>query len=295
MRAAFLILIACFTSLARAESAGGAFENMQLPSRPKLSWEVLKGYRLFFHPEHKEPLRRSLNLMIPSERKVRTAWALVKLLSDKDDSPWLRVEGIPNPEYIAFEWGGLYRSSEFPDKTYVFEVHVRWTDGGALDERLLVIKSPDHPILIKVGSQDLGKHSLALKAGEYIPEEVSASFSLSQTPMLPLVARVYAPTLEDLFLAEGIQVSYRYIEDLEGNYSLGKQPWRCACQQALPKDSPARAKAKKVRCDWDTAGLEPGTYELRLSLYHKMNHPGQFDACDTPILDEDRVRITANP
>jgi len=83
--------------------------------------------------------------------------------------------------------------------------------------------------------------------------------------------------------------------DAQGRAVPGKAEWDCGCQEALPADSPARRKPKKVRCDWDASRAAPGTYELRLSLYHKMKHPGQFDPCDTPILDEDRVRVTVAP
>lgn len=295
----FLLSILIAAGPLGAESAQGAFESLQPQFRPKLSWEALKGYRLFFHPDSKVPLRRALILAIPTERHVRAAWSLVRPILPKgskdEDLPWLRVEGKVEHDHIAFEWNGRYRDQDFPDQTYHYDVHVRWMDGDKLDQQVVIHKSQDHPQLVKVGEVKLGEHKLAFKQGNYEAEEISASLSLADQQVLTLTARVFAPPMEDMFYAEGIQVSFKYIESEDGFPPQMKQEWECACQAALPPDSPAREKARKVLCPWDLAGMEPGVYELRLSLYHKMKHPAQFDPCDTPILDEDRVKILLRP
>jgi hypothetical protein len=281
---------------AAPSDARGAFENFAV-ARPLLPWEKIKGYRLFFHPDDPEPLRRSLVLVVPTERRVISSYALVRPLElrGKGEDAWLRIEGVPEPERVSFQWNGLYRGAEFPDKRYLFEIHVRWADGDRLDQEVVALKSLDHPRIAKIGGASLEEHPLVLRRGSWEAERISAGFSRAETPEVDLVAKVLAPDLEASFQTEGIQLSYRFVEDENGLPRLREDSWHCACQEALPLDSPARTKAKKVRCPWDIAGLAPGVYELRLSLFHKMKHSIQFDPCDTPILDEDRIRVRIRP
>jgi hypothetical protein len=276
--------------------AKGGFETFVV-ARPRLEWEALKGYRLFFHPDDPEPARRSLTLAIPTDRKVLSAYSLVRPLEPNKDfkDAWLRIEGELKDDRILFSWDGMYQGADFPDKKYFYEIHVRWADGDSLNQTVAVIKSLDHPKLLQVGDQNLEEHPLEFKRGEFRAVNVAATVSKRDNPQLGVIARVLAPRLEGAFASEGIQLSYLYVEDAEGKAPLRDRDWHCACQQALPDDSPAREKPKKVACSWDLSDLSPGIYELRLSLYHKMNHPGQFDPCDTPILDEDRIQVQVLP
>ena len=285
-------LLAFSSPLFADASAKGTFENF-VAGRPLMPWEVVKGYRLFFHPEDPEPMRRTLTLAIPTERKVASAYSLVRPLEPNQDfkDAWLRVEGEIAEDRVNFNWDGMYRGAVFPDMKYYYEIHVRWKDGDVLDQTVVALKSLDHPRLARIGAQDLEAHVLEFKRGEFQAMNVSASISKAEMPQVPVIARVMAPNLEAAFQSEGIQLSYKYLEDDDGNPTLREKVWHCACQQPLEADSPARLKPKKVRCDWDVSSLVPGVYELRLSLYHKMKHPGQFDPCDTPILDEDRIRV----
>src|SRR3954468_2954284 len=94
---ALALLFALFSAalpLRADESAKGGFETF-VAGRPRLSWEVLKGYRLFFHPDDPEPLRRTLVLAIPTDRKVASAWSLVRPLEPNEEfkDAWLRIEG----------------------------------------------------------------------------------------------------------------------------------------------------------------------------------------------------------
>ena len=298
---ALLILLCLASGALRADAAPsglyGTFEHFQV-SRPKLSWEELKGYRLFFHPDDIEPLRRSLNLAIPSEHKVLDAYSLVRPLLPNPEmkDAWLRVEGVVTEDRISFEWDGSYRGAEFPDGPYYYEVvHVHWTDGDSLDQTVVILKSKDHPRLVKVGSVDLEEHALLFRQGEYVPDQLAATISKAEFPQVPLIAKALVPSLEDIFSCEGIQVSYKLVGDADGKKPKGAQEWNCACQAPLDPGSPARKAAKKVRCDWDLSGVAPGLYDLRLSLYHKFKHPAQIDPCDTPVLDEDRIRVLVQP
>jgi hypothetical protein len=298
MRIHWIVAVALLfaAQLGADDSAHAGFEQF-VEGRPLLPWETLKGYRLFFHPDDPETMRRALILAIPTNRKVISAYSLVRPL-DPDPNfsdAWLRIEGEIGNDRISFSWDGTYRGQVFPDMNYLYEVHVRWADGSFLNQSVDVVKSLDHPKLIKVASEDLLDHPLVFKGGEFRPQNVSARVSKQDGLQVPVMARVMAPLLHDEFSSEGIQLSYRHIQDEGGHPIPGRQNWYCACQQALPEDSPARLKAKKVLCSWDLTDVLPGIYELRLSLYHKMNHPGQFDACDTPILDEDRIRVLVQP
>lgn len=295
----FLILsILLFSALGASadEGAKGTFETF-VGGRPLMTWEVIKGYRLFFHPEDPEPMRRSLTLAIPTDRKVLSAYSLVRPLEPNADfkDAWLRVEGEVKVDHVEFNWDGMYRGAVFPDQKYYYEVHVRWGDGETLDQTVVALKSLDHPRIAKIADMNLEAHALEFKKGEFEAVNVVASLSRREMSLVPVVAKVLAPNLEAAFQSEGIQLSYRYVEDEDGKPGIREKSWHCACQQSLPTDSPARSKAKKVRCDWDISDLPPGIFELRLSLYHKMKHPGQFDPCDTPILDEDRIRVLVRP
>lgn len=296
MKRFLFILLALSFQAHGDDSARGTFEEV-VQHRPLLEWEVVKGYRLFFHPDDVEPLRRSLVLAIPTDRKVATAYSLVRPLdeSKKYDDAWLRIEGELENDKVKFSWDGSYRGAEFPDLMYYYEVHVRWTDGERLDQKVVILKSLDHPKIVKFADINLEEHPLEFSAGEFKAMKINATASKTEFALLPVVAKVLAPNLEETFQTEGIQLSYKMVAAQDGEALTEPHDWVCACQQPLPLDSPARQKAKKVRCDWDLKDVEPAIYELRLSLYHKMKHPAQFDACDTPILDEDRIRVLIRP
>jgi hypothetical protein len=295
MKAALSLLILLFSApLHSDDSAKGAFEQFA-EKRPTLGWERLKGYRLFFHPDDPESTRHALSVAVPTERKILGAWSLVRPLKPNPEfkDAWMRIEGVPQEGRVAFNWDGTYRGAVFPDEPYYYEVHLRFQGGDKVDETVAVLKSKEHPAIVKLGSQKLDAHPLIFRRGEFQAGETALELSLAESP-LPVVARVLAPPLEGAFAIEGIQLSYRMTLNAEGKAPRA-QPWSCACQESLPADSPARSSPKKVQCLWELQGLSPGTYELKLALYHRMKHPGQFDPCDTPILDEDRVRVLLRP
>ncbi len=276
-------------------TSAGAWDTRVPDARPLLFWEELKGYRLFFHPDDSEPLRRVLTVAVSHDHKLKSAWAIIRPLNAQGEyaDAWLRVEGEPSPESVSIQWDGQYRGQPFPDGPYLFEIHITWGQGEERSWKVVVIKSKDYPLFAKLDGQEVGSHPLLFSKGEFQPVGVSATFSQSKTPSLAMLARVYAPALGDAFSTAGIEVQGRMVEDLEGRPVNGD--WDCLCQQALPDDSPARAKAKKVRCDWDLKSAEPGVWDLRLGLYHQMNHSMKVDACDAPHLDEDRIRVAITP
>ena len=276
-------------------TVAGAWDSRVPESRPRLFWEELKGYRLFFHPEDSEPLRRLLTIKVSHDEKIRSAWAIIRPLDGQGEyaDAWLRVEGEPTAESVSIQWDGQYRGQPFPDGAYLFEIHILWGVDEERSWKVVVLKSKDYPLFAKLDGQDVGKHPLIFKGGEFEPVGVSATFSQARTPSLPMLARVYAPTLQDAFSTAGIEVQGRLVEDLEGKPVAGD--WECLCQQPLPGDSPARSKPKKVRCDWDLSKAAPGVWDLRLGLYHQMNHRMEIDPCDAPHLDEDRIRVAITP
>ncbi len=277
----------------------GAWDTLVPPARPRLDWESLKGYRLFFHPEDAEGLRHALTIAAPAQQRVLAAYALVRPLglsaTAAGDDAWMRVEGVPKAESVSIEWDGAYDGQPFPDGAYQFQVRLLLAPDERRSWDVVVYKSKDHPNFIKLGDQEIGKHSLGFRQGEFVPSEISASFSKAATPQVALLARVWAPMLEGAFAIEGAQMDYRQITDAKGKALESVAPWACLCQQALPGDSPARIKARKVRCDWDLAELPEGNYELRVSLYHLLKHPQATDPCDTPRLDQDRLRVVVRP
>jgi hypothetical protein len=276
-------------------SAGGAWDTRLPETRPLLFWEELKGYRLFFHPEDTEPLRRMLTVAVPTEHVVTQAWAIIRPLNGLGEyaDAWLRVEGEPTPETVSIQWDGQYRGRPFPDGPYLFEIHIKWKPAEERSWKVVVLKNKDYPLFAKIGGQAVDKHPLIFKRGQFEPVGVSGTFSRSATPSLPMLARVLAPTLDGAFATAGIEVQGRQIEDLQGKPV--SSDWECLCQQELPPDSPARSQAKKVRCDWDLSSAEPGVWDLRLGLYHHMKHRLDIEACDAPILDEDRIRVVIAP
>lgn len=276
-------------------TSAGAWDTPVPETRPLLFWEELKGYRLFFHPDDTEPLRRLLTVAVPHDHKLTGAWAIIRPLNGQGEyaEAWLRVEGEPSPDSVAIQWDGTYRGQAFPDGPYLFEIHIRWNPDQERSWKVVVIKSKDYPLFYKLGEESVGKHPLLFRSGQFEPVGVSASFSKSKTPSLPMIARVYAPPLDGSFSTAGIEVQGRLVEDVDGIPVTGE--WQCLCQQALPSDSPARLKAKKVRCDWDLSSAEAGIWDLRLGLYHEMNHRLKIDPCDAPQLDEDRIRVTLTP
>ncbi len=298
MKSLYAIALFCLSASLLAEmspssssSAGGVFQNFD-QVRPTLEWEVLKGYRLFFHPEDSQPLRRGLNILIPSQRPVSKAWSLVRPLNQEySKDAWLRIEGEIDQEKVSLAWDGTYGGAEFPDLAYLYEVHVRYADGEKLERKVLVLKSKEHPRLAKVGDVSLEEQRSVFKGGEYEPERSAVTLRRSAGVYITLTARVYAPHLDGIFKISGIQVSQRYVEDVDGNAGLGMNEWNCACQAELPDDSPARLKPKKITCVWDLSANPPGLYDLKLSLWHKINLAREFDLCDTPLLDSDRIRV----
>ena len=273
----------------------GAFTQfVEKETRPKLGWETLKGYRLFFHPDDSEASRRALTLAVPVSHRISSAWAIVRPVSSEGTyaDAWLRVEGDPTPERVSISWDGTYAGQPFPDGPYRFEVHLRYTDGDEQSWDVLVLKSKDYPSFVKFNGQPVLDHALRFKDGEFHPVAVVAEVSKAQGSAAVL-ARVLAPELAEPFNTEGLQVQGRQVETLEGKAVTA--PWDCLCQQPLPADSPARKEAKKVRCDWDLSAAAPGVYELRLGLYHPLKHRITPEPCDEPILDEDRLRVRVLP
>lgn len=278
----------------------GAWDTLIPAARPVLDWESLKGYRLFFHPQDAEGLRHALTIAAPAHQRVLGAYALVRPLSVSasaaGDDAWMRVEGVPKEESVSIEWDGAYNGQPFEDGAYQFQVRLLLAPDERRSWDVVVYKSKDKPTFVKLGDQEIGKHSLSFRRGEFVPAEVSASFSKAATPSVAMLARVWAPALQGAFAIEGVQMDYRQVEGPEGKpLERGVEPWACLCQQALPADSPARIKARKVRCDWDLAELPEGAYEIRVSLYHRLKHPQATDPCDTPRLDEDRLRVVLRP
>ena len=274
---------------------GGAWDTRVSDTRPLLFWEELKGYRLFFHPDDPEPLRRLLTVAVPHDHKLTSAWAIIRPLNDQGSyaDAWLRVEGEPTPESVSIQWDGQYRGQPFPDGAYLFEIHIRWEPDQERSWKVVVLKSKDYPFFAKLGGQAVGRHPLIFKEGQYEPNSIEATFSKSAMPSLPILARVYAPTLEGAFATAGIEVQGKMLEDAQGKPVHGD--WECLCQQPLPDDSPARQTAKKVRCDWDLSTAPAGVWDLRLGLFHQMNNRKDMSACDAPLLDEDRIRVVIAP
>ena len=294
---ALLFLFAGALRPAGADVGEGAWDALETGERPRLEWELLKGYRLFFHPDEKDALRRAITLAVPVEKKVRSVWALIKPLSPEPGftEPWLRVEGGIDPGRLSIEWDGTYRDLHFKDGPYSFEVHVVWEGPPAQEQvfNLIVLKSLDYPQFFKVGSTEVARHPLAFKQGEFEPVEVSATLSKLQG-RAAITARVLAPELPQAFSSTGLLVMGRRFEDASGK-ALRRPFWQCLCQQPLPADSPARLAARKVRCDWEVERYNAGTWDLRLGLYHGLKHAEKFGPCDAPLLDEDRLRVVLTP
>lgn len=293
--AACLGLTGTLKAVDELSTSAGAWDTRVPEARPLLFWEELKGYRLFFHPDDTEPLRRLLTIKVNHDEKIRSAWAIIRPLNGQGEyaEAWLRVEGEPTSESVSIQWDGKYRGQDFPDGAYLFEIHILWGTDQERSWKVVILKSKDYPLFSKLDGQEVGKHPLLFRNGQFEPVGVSATFSQSKTPSLPMLARVYAPTLQDAFTTAGIEVQGRLVEDLQGKPVASE--WECLCQQALPEDSPARLKSKKVRCDWDLSKASPGVWDLRLGLYHQMNHRLEIDPCDAPHLDEDRIRVAITP
>lgn len=295
--AAILILLGVQAQAAAAQEApAGGWSTFAPESRPKLTFETLKGYRLFFHPDNPVGERRSLNLAVPVDRRLVAAWAIVRPFSELGEyaEAWLRVEGEYDPQQgrVALAWDGTYRGRAFPDAPYRFEVHLKYADGEEQKWDVLVLKSRDEPILVRFADVDIRRHRLVFQAGRYVPQRIEASVSRG-AGSVALLARVFLPTLPAPFDASGILVQGRRLEDAEGK--AVDEAWTCLCQQPIPADSPARRVPKKVRCDWNLADAEPGVWDLRLALYHEQKPGFPRAACDEPVLDEDRVRVRLLP
>lgn len=297
MKPALLSVILSLYGLnAQAAPVEGGWTPYFDGARAKLSWESLKGYRLHFHPDDPETERHSLNLAVPSDRKLQAAWAIVRPLTS--DGPyaeaWLRVEGEPDPwaGKVAFNWDGTYRGYAFPDGPFRFEVNFKYTDGESLRWDVLVLKSKEKPRLLKFAGRDVSGHQLAFRAGQYEPDGIAAIVPRAEGSAA-MIAGVRLPELPEPFDSEGILVQGRRIQDAEGKPV--KEAWECLCQQPLPADSPARSAFKKVRCDWDLTAAQPGLWDLRLAIYHRQKTSTANAACDEPLLDEDRLRVQLLP
>lgn len=294
-----IAIIGLLTVSAQAAPSGlvlpGAWSSFDV-GRPKLEYETLKGYRLFFHPDDPDGERRSLSLTFPMDKVPSVAWAIVRPLTDQGPyaDAWLRVEGEPDTGAgrLRFTWDGTYRGQAFPDAPYRFEVNVRDADGDARHWDLLVVKSLEHPRLLKFAGQALSDRRLVFSAGQFQPSQVDASVARG-TGSAAILAQVLLPELPAPFDTAGLLVQGRRIAD-----ELGQpvdEPWDCLCQQPLPADSPARKQAKKVRCDWDLVSSLPGVWDLRLALYHTQKLARSNAPCDEPLLDEDRIRVRLLP
>lgn len=297
MKPALLSLILTAIALAaQAAPVDGGWTPYPDGNRAKLGWETLKGYRLHFHPDDPESERHSLNLAVPLDRKLKAAWSIVRPMTP--DGPyaeaWLRVEGEPDPVAgkVAFAWDGTYRGYAFPDGPFRYEVYFIYADGEELRWDLLVLKSKDKPRLLKFAGRDVSAHKTAFKGGQYVPSEISAMVPRAEGSVA-LIAGLRLPDLPEPFNSEGILVQGRRIVDVEGKPV--NEAWTCLCQQPIPADSPARSAFKKVRCDWDLGQAMPGTWDLRLGVYHRQNNATPNEPCDEPILDEDRLRVQLLP
>ncbi len=299
-RLCILAIISAFGGPAQAApvdaGALGGWSRFVPEQRPKLGWETLKGYRLFFHPDDPESERHSLTLAVPAERRLSAAWAIVRPLTaeGKYADAWLRVEGEPDPAAgkVVLAWDGTYRGQAFPDAPYRFEVSLKFADGELMQWDVLVLKSQDKPRLVKFAGRDVSGHRLAFVGGAYVPAAIDASVPRAEGSV-PLIAQVRLPELPEPFDSAGILVQGRRLADENGEPVKGG--WECLCQQPIPADSPARSAYKKVRCDWDLASALPGTWDLRLGIYHQQKSSRANDACDEPVLDEDRLRVQLLP
>lgn len=298
-RLGLLVIISALGLGAQAAAANSLLGSGWTPyqtGRPKLAWENLKGYRLYFHPDDPEPDRRSLNLALPMARPLRASWAIVRPLTPDplDADAWLRVEGVPDDALgrVALTWNGVYRGRPFPDAPYRFEVHLVFDDGEAKQWDVLVLKSLQKPRLIKIGGRDVSAHKLVFRHGDYEPDGLSAIIPRGEGSAA-MIAQVRLPELPEPFNSAGIMVQGRRIADAEGQPV--EAAWDCLCQQPIPADSPARQGVKKVRCDWDLSSAMPGDWDLRLAVYHQQASSRVNDACDEPVLDEDRLRVRLLP
>jgi len=293
---AALILIALpLASQADEAAPSGSFSAfVDHENRPKLEWETLRGYRLFFHPKDSEPARRSLTIAVPVDDPVTSAWAIVRPASAQGPyaDAWLRVEGEATEDRVSISWDGAYRGQPFPDGPYRFEVHLKHKSGADDHWDVQVLKNLDCPRIVKLAGVEMEDHPLAFRAGQFEPVGLAATLNRSQG-RVDVVAKVLAPDLAEPFNTTGLLVQARQVEDAAGKPLRG--PWDCLCQQELPPSSPARLSPKKVACPWDLAALAPGLYDVRLGLYHGMKHRIQPEPCDEPVLDDDRVRVRILP
>jgi hypothetical protein len=278
------------------EGSWDTLKKDEREERPRLKWELLKGFRLFFHPEDLQAMRRSMLLAMPRGYQLRTAYLLIRPRPDKGSIPkaWLRVEGSSFQGQVRFDWDGCYQHQEFPDGLYEVDLNLYYQGGISQRVNLVVLKSKDHPRFVKVGNREFRKQRFHFVDGEFVPEEANLALSKSATPQAPLVGEVFLPFLEGEFTASGAMLSYREVIQEEGKpEEYGA--WDCFCQQVIPANSEARQKLKKVACAWDLTDVEPGLYDLKISIWHEPKRVKNPDACDVPILDYESVRVQVTP
>jgi hypothetical protein len=290
------LLLALLLASSADLAAADAWMRYEDGSRSLLNYETLGGYRLFFHPAERDPLRRSLVLSVPKVARLKQAWLLIRPLTPRTRRPdaWLRVEGYREFDHVRFDWDGTYRKGEFPDGFY--EVDVRVTLEGAPERRwtVVILKSLDHPRFARINGADLGLRRCALaESGAFDPTQEEAAFSRA-LGKVEILGRLWLPELEGDFSLGGALLMARPVQgpDKRGRYKLGA--WECMARQALPPESPARRQPKKVRFQWEVAGLKPGLYDLKLALFHPLVVNASVDPCNLPVLDYDvlRVRVT---
>jgi hypothetical protein len=278
----------------------GSWDRL-LRQRPPLAWETLRGYRMFFHPDDPEPLRRWLGVGVSkSGGDLTSAWALVRPYNEADpEGTWLRLEGVYSGlrDFAELEWDGLYRGAEFPDLRYRFNIEARFGDRKK-SWKVAAVKSLDHPRFYKINGEKVTDNALVWDkaAGEYLPRGPKIFVSASQARRIPVLARVYLPELEGDFKVDGVLVMARKLDAGTDLGPMETSQWECVCAQFIPPDSPARKKLKSTRCWWDLPpnGAE-GLWELKVALFHHITHRDQWGPCDMPLLDEDRVQVQVRP
>jgi len=288
MRRSLLALLLLAAAALPAADAWIKFDDGQ---RPLMAFETLKGYRLFFHPDEREPLRRSLVLQVPVGMHLKRAYLLIRPYSpqSREQMAWLRVEGYREFDYVRFDWDGTYRRDEFADGLYRVDVRVTLLEGDERRWQVVVAKSADYPRFVKAGGQALERlrHLALSPSGEFLPKDVELTLTKTALADCELQGRVWLPALERDFEISGALVALRRVAE-DGR---PKGDWECLSRQELPADSPARKGPKRVAFHWPLKDVAPGLYDLKLALYHGLVVNARRDECDVPQLDGDVLRL----